>query len=113
MDSLEKAASELENIVSEMSEAIQKRAGDLTTREVMKLRPAFYEIRSRADETVVAVLPASAIVIARGKVGSSSIQGATREAECFLMPTGQALPTDTFYAEPVDGLPARFGRVEG
>jgi len=73
----------------------------------------FYEIRSRADETVVAVLPASAIVIARGKVGSSSIQGAIRDAECFLMPTGQALPTDTFYAEPVDGLPARFGRVEG
>ena len=72
----------------------------------------FYEIKSRTDETTVAVLPASAIVIARGNVKSNTIQGATREAECFLMPTGQALPTDTFYAEPVDGLPARFGRGE-
>jgi hypothetical protein len=68
----------------------------------------FYEIKSRKDDTTVAVLPATAIVIARGNVGSSVVQGATREAECFLMPTGQALPTDQFYAEPVDGLPARF-----
>jgi len=71
----------------------------------------FYEIKSRKDDIAVAVLPASAIVIARGNVKSNTIQGAFREAECFLLPTGQALPTDEFFAEPVDALPARFGRA--
>ena len=76
------------------------------------MTPAFYEIRNRKDDTVLAVLPASSVVIARGNV-KTALEGITREAECFLTPTGQALPTDLFYAEPVDGLPARFGRGEG
>lgn len=111
-DPLKTLLSELENsglsMLQDANEHFKQAAKLLAT------PPArYFEIRTRADDKPVAVLPAESIVIAVGNVGSSSIQGATRQAECFLLPTGNALPTDLFYAEPLPVLPDRFLRGEG
>lgn len=66
-----------------------------------------YALRRRSDNKVQLIADSVQIIIATGQISSKVLQGATVEAEVFLV-AGQVFPTSEFYADPLESLPVHI-----